>query len=200
MTTRYISTADTAKLIRQALKEAFPGVKFSVRSDTYSGGSSIRVSWIDGPNDAQVRDITQTFCGGYFDGSIDYKGSIYHMIDGEPVHFGADFVFTNRDYSDTAIQRGINRMMAKFSGNFASANMPAPTVEQYRSGKLYSVPIPGLEDWGNIHNIQKHIADALGKHTYTGPTKPSKTASKVMVTHDDGYSRACGAGFSAVSI
>lgn len=199
MTTRYISTADTAKLIRQALKEAFPGVKFSVRSDTYSGGSSIRVRWTDGPNDAQVSDIAQTFCGGYFDGSIDYKGSIYHMIDGELVHFGADFVFTNRDYSDTAIQRGINRMMAKFFGNFASANMPAPTVEQYRNGELFRASVPGFPDWCH-DSIAQHIGAALSKHTYTGPAQPSKTAAKVMVTHDDGYSRACGAGFSAVSI
>ena len=199
MTTRYISTADTAKLIRQALKEAFPGVKFSVRSDTYSGGSSIRVRWTDGPNDAQVSDITGTFCGGYFDGSIDYKGSIYHMIDGETVHFCADFVFTNRDYSDTAIQRGINRMMAKFSGNFASTNMPAPTVEQYRNGELFRTSVPGFPDWCH-DSIAQHIDAALSKHTHTGPARPSKTASKVMVTHDDGYSRACGSGFSAVSI
>ena len=32
----FISAADTAKLVRKALKVSFPGVKFSVISNTYS--------------------------------------------------------------------------------------------------------------------------------------------------------------------
>lgn len=43
MATKYLSCAETAKLIRQALKEAFPDMKFGVRSKTYSGGASIDV-------------------------------------------------------------------------------------------------------------------------------------------------------------
>lgn len=35
---RYVSAKDTAVLIRGALKREFPGVKFSVRSETYAGG------------------------------------------------------------------------------------------------------------------------------------------------------------------
>lgn len=38
MSNKYISCKDTAVMMRKALKEAFPGVKFSVRSDVYSGG------------------------------------------------------------------------------------------------------------------------------------------------------------------
>lgn len=38
--TQYMTTAETAKMVRRALGEAFPGVKFSVRSKTYAGGSS----------------------------------------------------------------------------------------------------------------------------------------------------------------
>ena len=57
--TKYFTCAETAKLIRQSLKEAFTGVKFSVRSSTYSGGASISVSWTDGPNAAQVESITK---------------------------------------------------------------------------------------------------------------------------------------------
>jgi len=32
------------------LKESFPGIKFSVKSSTYSMGASIRIRWLDGPN------------------------------------------------------------------------------------------------------------------------------------------------------
>ncbi|WP_338423309.1 LPD29 domain-containing protein, partial [Xylella fastidiosa] len=49
MATKYLTCAETAKLVRKALKESFPDIKFSVKSSNYSGGASIRVSWIDGP-------------------------------------------------------------------------------------------------------------------------------------------------------
>lgn len=67
----YISPADTARLIRSALKLAFPGVPFGVRTRTYSGGSSINVRWTDGPAKARVDDALSGFVGRDFDGMID---------------------------------------------------------------------------------------------------------------------------------
>lgn len=95
------SCAATAKLVRKALKEAFPGIKFSVRSHTYSMGASINVNWTDGPTDKQVKTITDRFNGATFDGMTDYKGGKVHEINGKPIHFGADFIFTYREISDS---------------------------------------------------------------------------------------------------
>lgn len=100
--TRYLSCADTAKMIRQALKEAFPAVKFSVRSSTYAGGASIDVSYTDGPKKADVEAVANTFQGGSFDGMTDYKGGHVHALasaPNQPVHFGADFVFVRQEIS-----------------------------------------------------------------------------------------------------
>lgn len=97
--TRYVSVTDTAKLIRRALKEAFPEIKFSVTSKSYSGGASINVAWLDGPQTEQVEAIAKAFQGGYFDGMTDYKGGHKHALDGEPVRFGGDFVFCNRHWN-----------------------------------------------------------------------------------------------------
>ena len=106
----YISVTDTAKLVRGALKTAFPSVKFSVRSSSYSGGASIDVSWMDGPREQAVEKVAKVFEGSTFDGMIDLKS--YHTStlvneDGttRAVHFGADYVFcrrevTNRDKLD----------------------------------------------------------------------------------------------------
>lgn len=80
MSTRYISTADTAKLIRKALRRSFPGQKFYVRSRTYSMGASIDVSWMDGPAEAEVKVITSDFSGSGFDGMIDLKYYISHWL------------------------------------------------------------------------------------------------------------------------
>jgi conjugative element/phage-associated large polyvalent protein len=44
-----IDTKDVAKLVRKELKTHFPRHKFSVRIERYSMGSSINVTWIDGP-------------------------------------------------------------------------------------------------------------------------------------------------------
>src|SRR5439155_8015255 len=94
---QYLSAAETAKYVREALKRNFPGVKFSVRSKTYSGGASIDIAWIDGPNTAAVDPIAQRFSGADFDGMQDLK--TYHdsvlVSESGPrtVHFGADFIF-----------------------------------------------------------------------------------------------------------
>src|SRR5215831_17349144 len=141
MTTKYLSCAETAKLIRGALKKAFPGVKFSVKSKTYSGGASITVGWTDGPSDKAVDSVVQVYSGAGFDGMIDlkYYKSAWLMPDGtvtfaktsgtagsmgtvesaqemqpsfkaELVHFGADYVFTNRRYSTPVYTAAVKKL------------------------------------------------------------------------------------------
>lgn len=84
METTYLSAAETAKLVRAALKRSFPGVKFSVRSENYSGGCSVNVGWIDGPLTREVEPIAKMFEGKRFDGSIDmgWSASLWLMPDG----------------------------------------------------------------------------------------------------------------------
>jgi len=92
------TTVETAKEIRKALKAAFPKVKFSVRSDSYSGGSSIRVSY-DKPGMPRsvVERVTDQFEGASFDGMVDLKSYKYGEYGGRRVAWGADFVFVSND-------------------------------------------------------------------------------------------------------
>jgi hypothetical protein len=76
--------AEQAKQIRVELKKAFPGTKFSVRSKNYSGGSSIRVEWTDGPTTKAVAAIANQY------ESIDRDAS------GEILSGGNTYVFTDR--------------------------------------------------------------------------------------------------------
>lgn len=73
---KYLTCAETARLIRAALKARFPGQKFSVRSSNYSGGASINVHWTSGPTEKEVGTVTEGFVGGGFDGMIDMKYNI----------------------------------------------------------------------------------------------------------------------------
>lgn len=80
----YLSCAETAKLVRTALKKAFPTIKFSVRSSVYAGGASIDVDWTDGPCTKAVEQVASVYAGGEFDGMIDmaYSKSAWLMPDG----------------------------------------------------------------------------------------------------------------------
>lgn len=126
---RYLTCAETAKLIRKDLKKNFPTIKFSVHSKTYSMGASIRINWTDGPTSDQVSSVTCVYEGKGFDGMIDlayYKtsyilpsgevcryhtegtegsGGAHRRVDNElpegaePVSFGADYIFPERSIS-----------------------------------------------------------------------------------------------------
>ena len=112
---RYLSCAETAKLVRAALRQAFPGVRFSVRSDTYAGGASIDVGWTDGPTPAAVERVARRFEGASFDGQVDltsYHDSLLAGPDGtvEQVHYGADFIFCQRELSEGYTARLAQRL------------------------------------------------------------------------------------------
>lgn len=70
-TGRLTGAAACADAIRKELKENFKGFKFSVKSETFSGGDSVNISWIDGPTAEEVEKITSKYQAGYFDGMQD---------------------------------------------------------------------------------------------------------------------------------
>ncbi len=185
--TEYVSCTETAKLVRQCLKEAFPKVKFSVRSSTYSGGASINISWTDGPNARQVDDLIANFKGSYFDSSIDYKGSVYAMLDGKRVSFGADHIFTERKYSDALVTRMLKRCADEYG-------CPVYSLEDWKAGRLYSKY--GPNNASNDHwSVQSLVHRMCAKHTFA-IGKDSATAKRADVLGSDGYSIACGSGKS----
>lgn len=183
--TTYVSCVETAKLVRQALKEAFPGIKFSVKSSSYAGGASIDISWTDGPNARQVDELVADFRGAYFDGSIDYKGTVYSMMDGKPVRFCADFIHTSRKYSDAFVTRMLKRCADEYCSKVHS-------LEDWKAGRLYNVhPISGgnSDHW----SVQSIVHRMLAKHTFA-VAKESATAKRVEVLGSDRYSLQCGSG------
>lgn len=119
----YISAANTAKLIRRALKKAFPDQKFYVNTDSYAGGASIDVNWMDGPTDKEVAKVVKAYAGKNADhwlmpdGTVeiarywgDYGQSFDHR-DKPPcpearlVGFMANHVFTKKAYSPEHVER-----------------------------------------------------------------------------------------------
>ncbi|MGW9550621.1 LPD29 domain-containing protein [Citricoccus zhacaiensis] len=55
-----LDSKDVAKFVRKALREAFPGVKFSVRTGSLA---HMDVSWTDGPTAEKVKAVADAFKG-----------------------------------------------------------------------------------------------------------------------------------------
>lgn len=183
---KHITCAETAALIRKALKESFKGIKFSVKSRTYSMGASIDVHWTDGPNAAQVEAITNRFRGSYFDGMQDLKGARFHMIDGVQVRMGADYINTSREFSDVSIQRAIDRVFRQFAGNFSGSDVSKPTPADYLAGRTMQVQIPHMNAH-HMHDLSHFIRMALNKNSDRLAVAHSPTAAAIFETHTDGH-------------
>jgi hypothetical protein len=144
-TKEYLSCADTAKLVRKALKSSFPGVRFSVRSKTYAGGASINVGWLDGPTTKEVDAITDLYTGATFDGMIDlksYHDTILQGPDGpRRVRFGANFIFSDRDAGPGLLDSALYRLGKRW-GHPEWFDLP---VVVSKSGAAW------CEDAGNVH-------------------------------------------------
>ena len=82
----YLTLKETAKLLRAALKKNFPGVKFSVRSESFAGGSAIRVSYTDGPLQKAVEKVVNCYAYGGFDGMIDLSFHVNQLCEIIPLY------------------------------------------------------------------------------------------------------------------
>ena len=144
-----------AKNIRTELKRAFPSVKFSVRSESYSGGNAVRISWADGPTSEQVEKITDKYSGGSFDGMTDcynYRRSPWTEVFGE-----AKYVTQSRHNSDAAILSAARRTKAKLGGIAESVDEIAAA---YKKGAVYQIKQSGGCD------VERHLNMAISRHTY----------------------------------
>lgn len=111
---REISETETAKMVRQRLKAAFPTTRFSVTTKKYSGGSSITVHWQDGPTDADVTAQVGAFHGAEFDGMQDLKEYHDALLDGQRVRFANDYITTNRHYSHALYRQAAETVAARY--------------------------------------------------------------------------------------
>jgi Domain of unknown function (DUF3560)/Large polyvalent protein associated domain 29 len=117
MTTSYSST-ETAKFVRIALKENFPGIKFSVKSKVHT----IYISWTDGPTARQVQAITNYFGGMSFDGMQDMDTYHKQTFKGEEATFYCYSPYTKRKLS--------MEFAAKIEAAMKRNNLPCPSFKQ----------------------------------------------------------------------
>lgn len=195
----YMSAPAVAAFLRQCLKEAFPGVRFSVTTDR-----SLRVRWTDGPSRAAVEKIAGTFAGSYFDGMIDFEGAIYHSIDGQKVRFGASYVFCERTMSVEALTVGAEALRARYPATNQAPAVITPAEFADWSPRVEANPdFPGALEGrhaGDVelvapddeHGLSRFVRPAVAleywfDHARPFAVQPSPTFDRVAILGTDGY-------------
>lgn len=98
-----------AKNLRSELKKAFPLVKFSVTSSSYSMGCSISIHWTGGPTTEAVEAISNDYQYCDFDGMQDietYRDNIFSDLFGGAKYVQTSRNLTNEMYQATAADMG----------------------------------------------------------------------------------------------
>ncbi len=138
----YIETTQVAKLVREELKKAFPGIVFSVKSHKYSGGSSIHVGWINGPTDGQVSQVAGRFHGSDFDGMQDLKTD-----NGRP--YGNDYIFFERRLTEEILLAEAQRIIKNYALPLTANDLDKydkTLWEKFQHGTLRQIAWQSLRD------------------------------------------------------
>lgn len=142
--------AETSKRIKAELKAAFPETKFSVRSETFSMGNAVRISWSFGPTDKAVCAIVKKYEYGRFDGMTDSSWTEETMVscpDGEVrLLGGAKYITTSRNFqaakadyaSEAAFWERVQRDLCALQG----------IAYEGRNTKLYA------NGWSRDHEVE----------------------------------------------
>lgn len=160
---RFIDCAQISTLVKRALREAFPGCKFSVTSSRTGG--SVYVRWTDGPSTMLVESITSRFEGQGFDGMTDSTVTRKMTLDGQPARF-CSFISTDR--STTVM---FDRRAGRIS---AATGQPLALVRRKLSDRMAARPSATAER-------VRFVAET--------PLQPAQTTYTVEVTdrHGQGY-------------
>ena len=137
--------------MRDELRAAFAGVKFSVRVESYT---AINVCWNDGPTEAAVQAIVERYTIGTFDGMTDSYS--YNRDEFNNIHGGVKYVFTCREYTAEFVRAAAVALAEKY-------DLPVAMVDtlalKFNTGDLWRVGPNGdnshhLDSWQHLMNLE----------------------------------------------
>lgn len=128
----------TLALIKSDLAYAFPGIKFSVRSDRHWAAL---IRWFDGPTESQVRVLLDKYVQQGFDGMTDSsysKGPELRLVNGsaQKIWYDCDHISTSRRISRAAYEE----MAATVADHYG---LPVPEIKGQ-----YCRNITCSDNWG----------------------------------------------------
>ena len=171
---KHYSITECAGIIRAELKRTFPGVKFSVRSQSYSMGSHVNVSWTDGPDVKSVDEAIGWISGKTFDGMDD--STHYHDTEwnGHKVHFAGSAPSTSRRITNenekTALAAALLRSMC-----FCTTDRYGPTVA--------GAEVPNSHAWFGTRTIEELGYTVVWSQDLFKGESLSETIERVIFKH-----------------
>lgn len=114
----YVPITLVAKTVKSRLNKYFPDVKWSVRSEKYSMGSTLHVSWNDGPTKEQVKEIVDIYHGSHYEQNGGDSIKAYHDITcpetGKQIKCGNDHLSYHRGFSFKACEQLVKEFIIKY--------------------------------------------------------------------------------------
>lgn len=146
------------KNIRKELDKHFPGLMFSIKSESYSGGDSINVNWTDGATRDEVEKIAKKYQEGHFDGMNDiyeYGDRAFNDLFGGVKYLFCNRSLTTESYIETAKELGYTDSLL---------------IDKEKD--IWE--ITGIDDAGKARDIREMIIrEAYQKSFYTKPAENS---------------------------
>jgi hypothetical protein len=130
--------AGASAAIKAELKKEFPNTKFSVTSDTYSGGNSVRISWTDGPTNAEVEKYSSKYQYGQFNGMED----IYEYTNSREDIPQVKYVQESRSLSNEIIKEVATQLQTLKIYTTEQLNDYRESPEQEARQIIYKTEIP----------------------------------------------------------
>lgn len=144
-----LTAAETAKLIRQELKATWPAVKFTVHSSNHSGGSSVRVGWLDGPTEDKVHRLMRRYGGAEFDVYTDCKE---YAKPAEDLPQSISWLSCRRGYTLPAYTRAVKGICDDYG-------LAMPRIATYEGGYCCIVGDPMIEGRSLAQFVDRALRD-----------------------------------------
>lgn len=194
-----------ANNLRALLKVKFPTTKFSVQKQHYD---SYTVSWIDGPTEPQVSEITHLFKDEGWDGMTDSSYSIVTLFNQR--YGGIGYISTSRNISDTVRNQELELLNKELNkeyqmedyvvekGNTASGLVYQRTYKKDYSPELRAETKPVKNDEATAKVISTQDLELIDysekSFAIIGETKPIKETLKMLGGSFNGR-LSCGPGW-----
>ncbi|MCA8148126.1 LPD29 domain-containing protein [Burkholderia vietnamiensis] len=177
-----LTLVETAQLVQQVLREAFPATGFYVKTQRDANGARLHVEWTDGPREQQVSKLLlplQSSTPGQWGGTTPVEHFRLTAQGPQRVRLGADRITLKRKFSDGLVGNVLQRLAHRHVGRLDPETRKLLTVESFKKGALMAVVLYGVHFGGNT--LQHDVETALHAHTDVQGFPRSATAAGLFV-------------------
>lgn len=177
-----LTLVETAQLVQQVLREAFPATGFYVKTQRDANGARLHVEWTDGPREQQVNKLLlplQSATPGQWGGTSPVEHFRLTAQGPQRVLLGAGRITVKRKFSDGLVGSVLQRLAHRHVGRLDPETRKLLTVESFKRGALVAVALYGVHFAGN--SLHTDVETALHDHTDVQGYPRSATAAGLFV-------------------